>query len=174
MHETSFLLFFEALQRGRRALITDEHGRTHHRTRCRHLQELNGVPCAGQILTGFPGGPLKASSWADIPLNGDTVSVIMSGECAAGPSISPPAPDGAEAAIDVPQPPSLLQSPEVVPSNAKLLKVTVKTTQGAVMCLSDISPDCCTSHIKELLAQHPHCCGHPAQMKLAYKGMCAL
>ena len=142
----------------------------------RHLQELTGVPYAGQILTGFPGGPLKASSWADSALNGDTISVIMSGECAAGPSISPLAPDtgSAEAATFVPQPPSLLQSPEVAPSNAKLLKVTVKTTQGSVMCLSDISPYCCTSHIKELLAQHPHCCGHPAQMKLAYKGMCAL
>ena len=137
------------------------------------LQELTGVPCARQIIAGFPAGPLKASSWADIALNGDPITFVMSGESAAGPSIPPIASDSAKAATVVPPPPPRLASPEASPSTARLLNVTVKTTQGAIMRLSNLAPDCCVGHIKTLLAQPPHCCGPPAHIKLAYKGMCA-
>ena len=137
------------------------------------LQKLTGVPCARQIIAGFPAGPLKASSWADIALNGDPITFVMSGESAAGPSIPPIASDSAKAATVVSPPPPRLASPEAAPLNAKLLNVTVKTTQGAIMRLSNLAPDCCVGDIKALLAQPPHCCASPVRMKLAYKGMCA-
>jgi hypothetical protein len=136
------------------------------------LQTLTGVPCAGQKLMGFPGGVLKASSWTEIALKGDKYSVVMSGE-----SVTAPAPASATATVDVLQPshpPSSSEgassSSETSSSLAKLLKVTVKTAQGAAMCLPDLPADCLMGRIKLLLSQPPHSCGQPVAMKLAYKG----
>ena len=146
------------------------------------LQALTDVPCSGQKIMGFPGGVLKASSWAEIPLKGDKVSVIMSGErvaaSAAGTANSdPPARDCAAAAAAVSQL-CLLPSPQRVESDPSvsaattttLLKVTVKTAQGALMLLPEIAPDCLIGRIKMLLSQPPHSCGQPVDMKLIYKG----
>jgi hypothetical protein len=267
------------------------------------LQALTAVPCAGQKIMGFPGGVLKASSWTDVALKGDKISVVMSGEsvpapaahsspsfaiitCKAtfnfvkGPCIgrvithdfdagatvaqmkqylqqehgacdprthslvlvweqqgiklrddaltaaalggvicitvsiakkgtadllaSAPLPSvalpssaicskqsatqqlpggfissstaGAAATTTayVLQPSQLPKISEgaSMPSSilAKLLKVTVKTAQGAVMCIADLPADCLMGRIKLLLSQPPHSCGQPVSMKLIYKG----
>ena len=137
------------------------------------LQTLTGVPCAGQKLMGFPGGVLKASSWTEIVLKGDKISVVLSGESAADPAPASAA-ASATSAADVPQPSQLSKISEgaSMPSSspAKLLKVTVKTAQGAVMCLTDLPVDCLMGRIKLLLSQPPHSCGQPICMKLVYKG----
>ena len=136
------------------------------------LQTLTGVPCAVQKLMGFPGGVLKASSWTEIALKGDKISVVMSGE-----SVTAPAPASATATVDVPQPshpPTSSEgastSSETSSSLAKLIKVTVKTAQGAAMCIADLPADCLMGRIKLLLSQPPHSCGQPVSMKLIYKG----
>jgi len=137
------------------------------------LQTLTGVPCAGQKLMGFPGGVLKASSWTEIVLKGDKISVVLSGESAAAPAPASAA-VSATGTADVPQPSQLSKISESasMPSSspAKLLKVTVKTAQGAVMCLTDLPVDCLMGRIKLLLSQPPHSCGQPVSMKLVYKG----
>lgn len=137
------------------------------------LQMLTGVPCAGQKIMGFPGGVLKASSWTEIVLKGDKISVVLSGESAAAP-----APASAAATADVPQPSHRPKSSEGASTSssslAKLLTVTVKTAQGAALCLADLPADCLMGHIKLLLSQPPHSCGQPVTMKLVYKGKCAL
>ncbi len=149
------------------------------------LQALTDVPCSGQKIMGFPGGVLKASSWAEIPLKGDKISVIMSGEriaaSAAVTATPPPGPadsDCAAAAAAVSQL-SLLPNPQRIESDPSvtaattttLVKVAVKTTQGAVMFLPELSSDCLIGRIKMLLSQPPHSCGQPVDMKLIYKGV---
>ncbi len=52
-----------------------------------------------------------------------------------------------------------------------LLKVTVKTAQGAVMFLPELAQDCLIGRIKMLLSQPPHSCGQPVDMMLMYKGV---
>jgi hypothetical protein len=266
------------------------------------LQALTAVPCAGQKIMGFPGGVLKASSWADVALKGDKISVVMSGESVPAPAAhsspslaiisckvtfnfvkgpcvgrvithdfdagatvaqmkqylqqehgacdprthslvlvweeqgikltddamtaaalgvvicitvnvakkgsadilaSAPSPSvalpsstayskqsathqlsggfidnssasAAAATAHVLQPSQLPNISEgaSMPSSilAKLLKVTVKTAQGAVMCIADLPADCLIGRIKLLLSQPPHSCGQPVSMKLIYKG----
>jgi len=137
------------------------------------LQTLTGVPCASQKLMGFPGGVLKASSWTEIVLKGDKISVVLSGESAAAPAPASAA-ASATGTADVPQPSQLSKISEgaSMPSSspAKLLKVTVKTAQGAVISLTDLPVDCLMGRIKLLLSQPPHSFGQPVSMKLVYKG----
>jgi hypothetical protein len=144
------------------------------------LQALTDVPCSGQKIMGFPGGVLKASSWAEIPLKGDKISVIMSGEraaaCASGTANpDPPASDCAAAAVSqlylLPSSQRVESDPSVsAATTTTLLKVTIKTAQGALMLLPEIAPDCLIGRIKMLLSQPPHSCGQPVDMKLIYKG----
>jgi hypothetical protein len=149
------------------------------------LQALTDVPCSGQKIMGFPGGVLKASSWAEIPLKGDKISVIMSGEriaaSAAVTATPPPGPlasDCAAAAAAVsllsllPNPQRIASEPSAsAATTTTLVKVAVKTAQGAIMLLPDLAPDCLIGRIKMLLSQPPHSCGQPVDMKLVYKGV---
>ena len=142
------------------------------------VQALTAVPCAGQKIMGFPGGVLKASSWTEVVLTGEKISVVMSGESV---TAADPAPASTSATAHVLQPSQLPKSFEgaLVSSSspAKLLKVTAKTSQGAAMCITDLPADCLVGRIKVLLSQPPHNCGQPVSMKLVYKGkigMCAL
>ena len=116
------------------------------------VQALTAVPCAGQKIMGFPGGVLKASLWTEVALKGDKISVVMSGESV---TAAVPAPASTSAATHVLQPSQLPKSSEgvLVPSFslAKLLKVTFKTAQGAVMCITDLPADCLVGRIKLLL-----------------------
>jgi hypothetical protein len=149
------------------------------------LQAFTDVPCSGQKIMGFPGGVLKASSWAEIPLKGDRISVIMSGEriaasaaVAATPPPGPPVSDCVAAAATVSQL-SLLPNQQRIESEpfvsaattTTLVNVAVKTAQGNVMFLPELSPDYLIGRIKMLLSQPPHSCGQPVDMKLIYKGM---
>jgi hypothetical protein len=149
------------------------------------LQALTDVPCSGQKIMGFPGGVLKASSWAEIPLKGDKISVIMLGEriaaSAAGTANPPPGPPASDcaaaAAADsqlslLPNPQRIESEPSVrAATTTTLVKVAVKTAQGTVMSLPELAPDCLIGRIKMLLSQPPHSCGQPVDMKLIYKGV---
>jgi hypothetical protein len=145
------------------------------------LQTLTGVPCDGQKIMGFPGGVLKASSWDEILLKGDKISVIMSGEsdpaaAAAAPSAAAAAPSAAAAAPsavtdDAAIGDQLVRSTDIASSrDAKLINVTVKTAKGTVMRLPNITADSRFDRIKDILSQQPHCCGQPLAMKLIFKG----
>ena len=131
------------------------------------LQTLTGVPCDGQKIMGFPGGVLKASSWDEISLKRDKISVIMSGESDPAANAAAPSAVTDDAAIGD----QLVRSTDIASSrDAKLINVTVKTAKGTVMILPNITADSRFDRIKDILSQQPHCCGQPLAMKLIYKG----
>jgi hypothetical protein len=133
------------------------------------VQAVTAVPCVSQKIMGFPGGVLKANSWTEVALKGDKINVILSGE-----SATAPAPASETSTSDVLQHSQLPMSPEGAlmssSSLAKSLKVTVRTTQGAVTCIPDLPANCLIGRIKYLLSLPPRSCGQPLSMKLVYRG----